>query len=173
MRHLSALLPRRCVSSPGLLLPVLLLLAGCARCGAQQLPDVLTPPPAGTTASLSREALQRDCQAGRFQACQALTRRDVPIETLQADCVAGQASPCFELGVRLQEGRVTPRAVRQALSHLLSACEAGHPVACGLSGESVWQGVDGELDVERALALLQRGCDGGDLVSCSLLAKKY
>ncbi|MBM3224366.1 MAG: sel1 repeat family protein [Candidatus Tectomicrobia bacterium] len=118
-----------------------------------------------TTGFLSKAHPGRDpafwrqaCEAGEAASCQTWIRM------LSGVCNRDVATACDELGQAFHEGRLVPRAPREAGISLGRACDLGLREGC-IHLQSFVQG-DGE-------GVLQQACQGRDGASCLILGSLH
>jgi TPR repeat protein len=98
------------------------------------------------------------CEAGRASSCQTWVR------VLSGVCNRDSAAACDELGQAFQEGRLVPRAPREAGVSLGRACDLGLRDGC-IHLQTFVQGDGREV--------LQESCRHGDGATCLILGSLY
>jgi TPR repeat protein len=92
-----------------------------------------------------------------------------PGERLERDCDAGKAEACFALGLRYGAGSGVALDPARAAALFGRACGRGLSVACRDLGLAYHEGRGVTRDEAFAASLWRRLCEGGDDESCGLL----
>lgn len=131
---------------------------------------------------LGPDALQRDCDRGRAEACQTLgflymggegaePDSDRALALFSRACERGSAKGCHNLGAALQNSDEQRGAEIAALFE--RACDGGELAGCTALADMLLSARQIEADYDRALTLFRRSCAGDGHDGCAGLGFMY
>ena len=135
-------------------------------------------------AEREREFLQRGCDGGHRDNCNALARiyskedsednRVRARELFERACELESPAGCGSLAFYYRDGTGgKTQDLRRSRELFEEACDGDIPWACRELGQHLRQALGGEVDHERANKVLRKSCDDEDLLGCFRLARQY
>lgn len=139
--------------------------------------DTPGTPPAGNDLRTTKSAMDRPCDEGRWNECEALAdalmaagkgleERAVAAAMLSKACDAKRDEACLRLAVWHDKGEYLPKDDARSLDFFEKACGAGKAAACIMAGYRREIGQPAPADAGKALALYETACNAGELDAC-------